>query len=1460
MLTIPFLRDKAQTAMRSPINLSQHHRRWRGLRLLALFLTCMLSLGLIQPALAAFVWQVQIVDSAGGVGKYTALALDSSGYPVISYYDEANRDLKLVHCGDATCNSGNTVRTVDSAGAVGEYTSLALDSSGNPIISYHDAGNGNLKLAHCGDTTCGSGNTISIVDSAGQVGWYTSLALDSSGNPVISYFDLGNGNLKVAHCGNAACSSGNTINTVDNSAGDVGRYNSLALDSSGRPVISYYDASNGRLKLVRCGDTICGSGNTTSIVDSSGQPGWYTSLALDSSGYPVISYWDGASGHLRVAHCGDATCSSGATIQTVDSAGIVGQYNSLRLDSSGRPVISYRDTSNGRLKLVQCGNATCSSGNTIQIADGAGSVGWYSSLALDGSGQPVISYYDASNGDLRVARLVNDCQFAVSNESELNAALACANAANGGTETITLRNDITLSAATTTLNNPNGASLILEGNGFSINGNGHGPIFTIFPNGTVTMRHLTIQQGQATSGAGINNSGHLTLVESTVSGNTATGTAGGGILNAGTLSLIRSTVSGNRAPAAAGIFNLSGAVLTLENSTLSGNTATAGGAGALWQQSGAQATLRYSTLSDNQGLIYGGLFNEGGLTLHATIIANHGNGDCTSANGGVATDQGYNLVEDGGCLASPTSRNGDPRLAPLANNGGPGGRPPFTHALLPGSPALNVIPTALCQLTRDQRNVTRPQGTACDSGAFEAQSTVWQNQTVDSDGDVGQNNSHKLDSNDKPVVTYRDATNYDKPKLTKCTDSSCNGVKNSNTVDNNGGDQPKLGLDSNDKPVISYHDKTNGDLKVTKCGDGVCGSGNTTHTVDNSNNDVGQDHSLKLDSNDKPVISYHDETNGDLKLAHCGDATCSSGNTIQLVDSDNDVGEDTSLALDSNGHPVISYYDATNGDLKLVHCGDTTCSSGNTIVTVDSAGDVGQESSLALDANGYPVISYYDATNGDLKVVHCGDATCSSGNSIVTVDNTGDVGRFTSLVLNSSGYPVISYYDVTNGNLKVVQCGDATCSNGNLIETVDSNGDVGQSTSLTLDSNGNPVITYYDATNGDLKLVRLTSDAIPPLITAALSPATSDGQNGWYVSDITVSFTCADEADGSGLATNTVAGATLGADGANQAVTNSGQCSDNAGNGAAPVTVSGLNLDKTPPSISAAATSAPNANGWYNNDVVIHFTCTDGLAGVASCPPDQGLSSEGTAVASTAQTSSDLAGNSSAPSNVVTVQLDKTPPLVAVTGVSNGAQYPLGSVPVAGCTTDDLLSGVNTPALLTLSSGNADGTGSYTATCSGALDRAGNTASATVSYQVLYLWTNFFQPVDNLPTVNSVNAGVAIPVRFGLGGDYGLSIFASGYPASQNVSCGSGGSGSSDPIEETTTAGNSSLHYDAATQTYSYIWKTDKAWAGTCRLLLVRFIDGAEYSALFQFNGKMRSADAGEEAVVQQIFLPLVNR
>lgn len=116
----------------------------------------------------------------------------------------------------------------------------------------------------------------------------------------------------------------------------------------------------------------------------------------------------------------------------------------------------------------------------------------------------------------------------------------------------------------------------------------------------------------------------------------------------------------------------------------------------------------------------------------------------------------------------------------------------------------------------------------------------------------------------------------------------------------------------------------------------------------------------------------------------------------------------------------------------------------------------------------------------------------------------------------------------------------------------------------------------------------------------------------------------------------------------------------------------------------------------------------------------------------------------------------------------------------------------------------------------------------------VYSFGGLLQPIDPLPVLNAMKAGAAVPVKFSLGGYFGLGIFASGYPKSEAIECSS--TVAVDGVEQTVTAGASNVTYDAATDVYSYTWKTDKNWAGSCRQLVIGLTDGARYRANFKFK------------------------
>ncbi len=182
---------------------------------------------------------------------------------------------------------------------------------------------------------------------------------------------------------------------------------------------------------------------------------------------------------------------------------------------------------------------------------------------------------------------------------------------------------------------------------------------------------------------------------------------------------------------------------------------------------------------------------------------------------------------------------------------------------------------------------------------------------------------------------------------------------------------------------------------------------------------------------------------------------------------------------------------------------------------------------------------------------------------------------------------------------------------------------------------------------------------------------------------------------------------------------------------------------------------------------------------------------------------------------------------------SNGAL--LGALAANGGRTRTHLPMAGSPALDMIPPGS-------TGCTSGATDQRGfvrpqngacDAGAVEVAVVAAFPWSGFVGPVNNPPTVNSMKAGAVAPVKFSLGGDRGLGVFAAGYPKSQFMACSSG---AVDAVEETLTPGSSGLHYDVAGDTYTYAWKTDKAWGGRCATLLLRFVDGSERQAVFQFK------------------------
>ncbi len=368
-------------------------------------------------------WFIETVDSGSGVGSHVSVAIDDSGTTYISYYDSTNKNLKMAkYVGSGgNCGSDNDwfCLTLDSSGDVGQYSSIAIDSTTNlPQIAYYDASAEALKLA----TINGVWSSTTIVDSIfGSIGRYASLKIDSTGAQHIAfYYEYGVYNsLRYARYvgGGGNCGGGNYQCDIIDSGDRVGQYASLALDGSGQPRIAYYDGGNGDLWYARPG-TIgnCGPGGTWGcrLVSSASDVGQYASLDVDNDNRPHIAYYDATNGKLMYAVYGGAGGNCGFfgswQCDEIDSMGTSPHKRdvSLAVDKAGFPIIAYHKyIIGGQFAVVNLSMARSAAALGLQSGNcgpqnlwrcerirDIGHPGDYSAIALHPSGLATIAYYN----------------------------------------------------------------------------------------------------------------------------------------------------------------------------------------------------------------------------------------------------------------------------------------------------------------------------------------------------------------------------------------------------------------------------------------------------------------------------------------------------------------------------------------------------------------------------------------------------------------------------------------------------------------------------------------------------------------------------------------------------------------------------------------------------------------------------------------------------------------------------------------------------------------------------------------------------------------------------------------------------------------------------------------------------------------------------------------------------------
>lgn len=899
----------------------------------------------------------------------------------------------------------------DPSNVIGWYTDVAVDQAGVPWVSYYDDTNDALKVAKfvgSGGGGCeGSSQwTCTVVDDpTNLVGAYNSIAIDASGSAWISYYDDTNDALKIARyvgtggggCTNATSSTAWACTSIENTASDIGKFSAIAIDANNTPWVTYTDTTASSIKAA----TFVGSGgnctsnqwNCSTVNDPADGVTGTNSIAIDASGNPWISYVLGSTGSLAVAkYVGSGGSCSNAVwaCTTVDNVWQK-SYTSIAFDPSGNAWISYIDLATGTAWIARYvgsgGNCTSAEWNCYAIyTTGPNKIGAGIEIAMDPTGSPSTTFVEYNS------------DFSVSTE------VLARYVGSGGTGCTDTSLWTCTNLATVSVVNTSPAIA------FDPSGNTWLPVA-----GTNSLSMMQLKRGgEIIAGHGL----------SGANGDGLTATAAGSCTGGTSFVTGVWTQGVNIASSSAKLGNMASNKCTEISFMIDTSRAIAG------------TTYRLRLHNQSPGYNIGlNTYSESPTFTIAssnTLVASKDNQyamtNCTDTTWGCANVtssaqnlimQQHNIVFDASgsaWISSFDNWNGDLVVSRYVGSG----------------------------------------GTGCTN------STAWYCQTVDhsASNSKGEMNSIGVSPTGKVWVSYYDRVNA-ALEVAEYVGSGGSGCKTGVTdwlcydVDTWGtdtGGYTSIAFDASGNPWISNF----GDGQVLRMAKYVGSNGTgcvalttwTCYTID-TNTSVGRYTTLKFDQNGDPWVSYTDQSgNNAIKIAQyigsgggsaagCGTNSSTEWRCETIDDQTNTLGQsDVRLAIDNNNVPWVSYHDLIAGDLwvaKLVGSGGTGCTSSTysgkwSCTKVDATNSVGFYNSIAIGPDNKPWISYYDATATSLLVAkYVGDGAGGAGCAGIShtdwictsVDNTGTTGQWTAMAFDPSGVPWIAETDATAANTEL---------------------------------------------------------------------------------------------------------------------------------------------------------------------------------------------------------------------------------------------------------------------------------------------------------------------------------------------------------------------------------------------------------------------------------------------------------
>jgi hypothetical protein len=356
--------------------------------------TALISLLLLLPScLLGQSWVTENVDDSGKeVGEFSSMAVDGNGDLHVAYWDATTNAPRgqLIYAFRTAHDKKWSRMVVDRDGT---YVSLAVDSANLPHIVYNSRRETGLHYAHWDGK-----QWHRVVVDPGHTNYFACVRVDAEGHPKISYYlyHLDTGEywlrLKYAYFDEKQW----YIQTVDPHM-HTGKMNSLALDSNGNPFISYSFLGPGDMLYARWQDSHWKLGAADLSRTENTHLSYGNSAAMDSLDRPRIAYFDNTKNTVKYAHW-DGTRWLTEVVDHLVALDTLDQV-SLKIDRAGVPHIAYYDAGLGILKYATRDDH----GWKLEVVDRDGNVGMRPTLALNANDEPFISYYDVSNQSLRVA-------------------------------------------------------------------------------------------------------------------------------------------------------------------------------------------------------------------------------------------------------------------------------------------------------------------------------------------------------------------------------------------------------------------------------------------------------------------------------------------------------------------------------------------------------------------------------------------------------------------------------------------------------------------------------------------------------------------------------------------------------------------------------------------------------------------------------------------------------------------------------------------------------------------------------------------------------------------------------------------------------------------------------------------------------------------------------------------------